>query len=208
MDLQKEFEIAGHKFTMMEFRDLAISALVLGFIFSIALSGFEYTTGGSIIVNYLISLVIVAPALILHELAHKFVAQNYGCKAGYVLWPTGVLIAVLVTILTNGRVIFAALGAVMISTHYPTRLGYRFVGLSSMENGKIAASGPAVNIILAIISYILMPLSPTIFQISATINGIIALFNLIPFPPLDGSKIFGWSRIVWLSMLATAGVLL
>ncbi|HDQ59772.1 MAG TPA: hypothetical protein ENN30_01110 [Candidatus Woesearchaeota archaeon] len=211
VDMHKDFNIGPYTFTLMEIRDLAISALVLGFVFSIALRGFEFSDTGSAVFNYFIALIIISPALIFHELAHKFVAQKYGCRANYVLWPTGVLLAVFITVITGlagTPVIFAALGAVMISTSYPTRLGYKFVTLTSSEIGKISASGPITNLVMAVGSYMLMPLHPTIFGISAMINAIIALFNMIPFPPLDGSKIFGWSRIVWLGLLSTAGVLL
>ena len=36
----------------------------------------------------------------------------------------------------------------------------------------------------------------------ARFNGWIALFNLIPFMGLDGSKIFAWNKLVWVLALA------
>ena len=85
-------------FTFTELRDLLISAIVLGFIFSFRSWSFE---------NLLLSIAIVGPALILHELAHKFVAQRYNLVAAYVIWPTGIVLSLLVTVMTNGAVIFA-----------------------------------------------------------------------------------------------------
>ncbi|MFH1240586.1 MAG: site-2 protease family protein [Candidatus Diapherotrites archaeon] len=35
------------------------------------------------------------------------------------------------------------------------------------------------------------------FSYSAYINMFLGLFNMIPFPPLDGSKIFRWNPIIW-----------
>jgi len=208
MDLYNKFKVGPYSFTLIEIRDLIISAMVLAFIFSVALEGFEFTTITSAIRNFFIALFIVGPTLIFHELAHKFTAQRYGCKAHYVMWPTGVLMSLLLTFLSGGTIIFAALGAVMISTYYPTRVGFRFIGLTSEEFGKISASGPATNIALAIIFALLKPLNPTIMSIAVNINLIVALFNLIPFPPLDGAKIFGWSKIVWSGMLSSALILL
>jgi Zn-dependent protease len=154
------------------------------------------------------SIAIVGPALIFHELAHKFVAQKYDLLAVYVMWPTGIAIALLISLITQGGFIFAALGAVVISSVYHTRLGYRFIGLTSDQMGKISWAGPMTNIALAIISYILMPLSPGFFSLSAYINLIIAIFNCLPVPPLDGTKILRWNIPVWLGTLVNAGVLM
>jgi Zn-dependent protease len=61
----------------------------------------------------------------------------------------------------------------------------------------VAAAGPATNIILAVIFGLIIKLTPSLpvsFVVLATyivfINIGLAVFNLIPIPPLDGSKIF------------------
>jgi Zn-dependent protease len=188
-----------YSFTFTEIRDLLISAIALGFIFAFRNWSFD---------NLLLSIAIVGPALILHELAHKFMAQRYDLVAAYVIWPTGVILSLLITIMTNGAVLFAALGAVMISSVYHTRVGYRFIGLTSEEMGKISWAGPMTNIGLAIICYILHPINPNIFSQAATINLVIAIFNCLPFPPLDGVKIFRWNIPMWLGTLIAAIVLM
>jgi Zn-dependent protease len=172
---------------------------VLGFIFSFRDWSFD---------NLLLSIAIVGPALILHELAHKFMAQRYNLLAAYVIWPTGIILSLLITIMTNGAVLFAALGAVMISSVYHTRVGYRFIGLTGEEMGKISWVGPMTNIGLAILCYILHPLNPVVFSQAAFINLIIAIFNCLPFPPLDGVKIFRWNIPMWLGTLIAAVVLM
>jgi len=207
VEWQKEFKVGKYTFTLMEIRDLLISILVLGFIFSAVLPNFQVEQGTPL-VNFALAVFIVGPALLFHELAHKITAQKFGCKAAYVLWPMGVMISILLTVITAGRIIFAALGAVMISTAYSTRLGYRFIGLSMEEMGKIALAGPLVNIAIAVFSYAFIWISPQIVQTMITINLIVALFNTIPFPPLDGSKIFGWSKTGWFGLLASAIILL
>lgn len=202
MDLTKKLNLREMNFTWREVRDLVISALVLGFLFAYRNWSFS---------NYLFSLAVVAPALILHELAHKFTAEGYDCRAQYKLWPAGILIALMVTLVSDGRVIFAALGAVMISTAYKTRLGYKYVELTREENGKISASGPLTNLALAVVLLLVKPLFPQFshfFQIGIFINLFLLLFNSLPFPPLDGSKIFGWSRIIWGGMVSAALILL
>ena len=199
IDWGMTFGYKRYKFTLAEIRDLVISAAVLGLIF---------TFGNWSMVNYFLSIAILGPALILHELAHKFVAQKYDLLAVYVMWPTGIAIALLVAFVTQGGMIFAALGAVMISPVYHTRLGYKFIGLTSEEMGKISISGPLTNLVLAIISYLLIPFNPGFFFMSANINCWIALFNCLPIPPLDGTKIFRWNIPLWLGIFAATIVLM
>jgi Zn-dependent protease len=44
-----------------------------------------------------------------------------------------------------------------------------------------------------------------LFTLGARINTWLALFNLIPFGPLDGAKILKWSKGIWLVSIAAAG---
>jgi Zn-dependent protease len=59
----------------------------------------------------------------------------------------------------------------------------------------VGVAGPAANLILAIISAALwrflpaFPSSNFIFQSMIMTNVVLALFNLFPIPPLDGSRI-------------------
>lgn len=199
IDWNITFGYGKYKFSLAEIRDLLISTVVLGIIFAF---------GNLSLVNFLVSLAIIGPALILHELAHKFMAQKYDLVAAYVMWPTGIAIALLMAFVTQGTMIFAALGAVMIAPVYHTRLGYKLIGITGEQMGKISIVGPLTNIALAIISYLLMPLNPAFFYMSANINCWIALFNCIPVPPLDGTKIFRWNIPLWLGIFATTIVLM
>lgn len=60
---------------------------------------------------------------------------------------------------------------------------------------KVAIAGPLANIILAILFAIFLRLFPVsaafaaLLEIAIYINLILAIFNLIPIPPLDGSKV-------------------
>jgi Zn-dependent protease len=181
--------------TWREVTNILISVLVLGLLFSMRDLN-----------NIIPVTLIVGLAFTIHELSHKLVAEYFDCKAEYVIWPQGILISIIIGFLTRGSFIFAALGFVSIQSFYSTRLGYRFTHLSLEEMGKISASGPVSNIILGIISAMIATVFP-IMGFSASLNFILALFNLIPFPPLDGSKVFMWSRIAWTSLLTSAIVI-
>lgn len=87
--------------------------------------------------------------------------------------------------------------------YVPTNLSRRF----SMRAGEaiVAFAGPASNLLLAIICgglYVGFAIFQVIGQGSAfdvllqrmlLINLVLFFFNLIPVPPLDGSKIFSWA---------------
>ena len=98
--------------------------------------------------------------------------------------------------------LFAAPGAVYIR-------GY----ITDEMNGKISLAGPAVNIVIAAISlsislWMMDGISGYIFFLMGYMNSFLALFNLLPIPPLDGSKIMMWNVYIYVAMLIIAGLLL
>jgi Zn-dependent protease len=99
--------------------------------------------------------------------------------------------------------IFAAPGAVMI---YPRATILGTASLSRQKIGLISLAGPATNIGLAVVFLVLDFIQPALlFTLGARINTWLALFNLIPFGPLDGAKILIWNKGIWLISIAGAG---
>lgn len=141
----------------------------------------------------------VGIGFLLHELAHKFFAQMYGCWAEFRADNKMLIIAVLSSFL---GFIFVAPGAVYIS-------GY----VGSIRNGKISLAGPVTNLILATgffvlkystIGILINPLWQVVLTMGFSINSWLALFNMIPFAGLDGSKIFVWSKKIYFTTLIIA----
>ncbi|MBU4246352.1 MAG: site-2 protease family protein [Nanoarchaeota archaeon] len=186
-------------FSTEEIRDIAISTIALGIIFSIG-PGFSFAEAGLITV-------IVALSFIPHELAHKFAAVHYKCFAQYEMWKNGLIMALLLAIVTNGGFVFAAPGAVVIYTVFQSRHGLHQIVLSPRQNGIISIAGPLTNMFIAALFFIF---APTFFLTKSIvyINTFLAAFNLLPIPPLDGSKVFYWNKFVWLGMMLFAGGIL
>jgi Zn-dependent protease len=46
-----------------------------------------------------------------------------------------------------------------------------------------------------------------LFSLGAYINTWLAIFNLIPFSPLDGMAVFKWNKVAWLAAVATSTAL-
>ena len=185
-----------------ELRDLVISALVLALAFGIALSGgFRAFQQPSILVLVIgMAFVAVSVGFIFHELGHRLIARRFGYFAEYAMWPMGLMVALGFSLF---GFVFAAPGAVMI---YPKATAWGTTTLNREKVGLISLAGPATNIGLAIIFQVLDFVEPVLlFTLGARINTWLALFNLIPFGPLDGAKILKWNKGIWLISIAVAG---
>lgn len=191
------------RFTGKEIRDLIISFIVIALGFTILYSNGDYSNIGLV---FPIVMIGVGAGFIFHELGHKFVAMHYGYYAEYELWPTGLLIALASSFF---GFIFAAPGAVVIYSN----------GMEEKTNGIISIAGPIVNIILGLIFFLILgslgnfvytetgAIVYLICVLGTRINFFLAAFNLLPIPPLDGSKVMAWSVPVWLITFAIAAIL-
>ncbi len=150
-------------------------------------------------VSFPIILLTLGVGFIFHELGHRWLARKYGCIAFYKMWWPGLALALGLALMTSGRLIFAAPGAVMIG-------GKR---LSLREEGTVALMGPAVNIAAGLFFLALAGSANNIVALIGTwgayVNFFLAAFNLIPFPPLDGQKVLQWSPLAWAIAIGFAG---
>ncbi|MCZ7396917.1 MAG: M50 family metallopeptidase [Candidatus Methanoperedens sp.] len=149
----------------------------------------------------------VGTGFILHELAHKFTAQRYGYVADYEASPMGLLLALGLSLLTKGSFVFAAPGAVMIRgrnvLYSPQDDRYWNSIQTAKEIAYISVSGAVVNLLLAMMFFagsifVSDPLVDEVLKWAAFINVFLAGFNMIPFGPLDGAKVWRYNPVLWL----------
>jgi Zn-dependent protease len=138
-------------------------------------------------------LLVFVSSFILHELAHKFLAQFYRAWAEF-------------RVILYGAVI-TAISAIPFFPFKFIAPGAVFIGgpISERKNGRISLVGPLTNIALCsgfMLAYMAEP--SQILFVGARFNAWIALFNLIPFMGLDGSKIFSWNKPVWIAAFAAS----
>lgn len=189
----------GLRFSRKELQHILIgTALVMAVGISITLGTntrltLDSTT--SIIIPIILAALFTA-SFLLHEMAHKIMAQRYGLWAEFRLTLWGAVIT-LVSIISPLKLI--APGAVMISGSFA----------NNKIVGKTAIAGPTTNIILAatlgMSNFITAdPAIGFILLYGAYINAFLATFNLIPFGIIDGYKIFTWNKLIWALMFIAA----
>lgn len=147
------------------------------------------------------SAIAVITGFALHELMHKFLAQRYGAWAEFRIYPTGLLFAILFSFF---GFVFAAPGAVYIQGR-----------ITEKQNGIISLVGPLSNLLIGSACLLLglglvnesLTLGGALYLIGY-INIFLAFFNLLPIPPLDGSKVWRWNMPLYLAMLVASVLLL
>jgi len=187
-------------FSRYEKEQLKESIGFLTVAFALALSNgiFVVMNDPNILIRTLpLAFAAVMTGFLLHELAHKWMAQQYGCWAEYRGNRSGLYFALAMSAF---GFLLAAPGAVMVSGR-----------ITEKQNGIIAAVGPITNICIALIAFPIYiftagfdwPLSliGELARFIIVINLILAGFNMIPVPPLDGSKVIAWSKPAYIGII-------
>jgi len=166
---------------------------------------YESSGGAAAVVSWTFWVIL---SIVLHELAHGWAALWQGDdtprRMGHMTWNP------LVHMGPMSLLMFAAIGIAWgLMPVDPSRFRWR-------RRGRIvvSAAGPAMNIALAILTlFFLLPLwlrlglgriddplfsnVAEFFYIGGLLNVVLAIFNLLPIPPLDGSSILAGLWMKW-----------
>lgn len=134
--------------------------------------------------------IVAAPALLLHELSHKFVALSYGFtaefNAAYLFLGLGVLLAAM----NSGFIFFVpayvSIGCASVQC-----------SISPLQSALIAGAGPFMNLIIFAAAFAVLrsgmkmkKSTRIILYFTKQINLFLFVFNILPIPGFDGAKFF------------------
>ncbi len=167
-----------------EIIDFVIMSLIVGFIFSDffmfrkSYSKFDWK-------SILFATAVTAPAIVLHELAHKFVAVAFGLTATFHAAYLWLVFGLILKALSPGFIFFVPA--------YVTITGQS----TPLTQTIVSVAGPLTNLALFCIAWAVLALKVVrnnigIFFLKLTkrINGFLFVFNMIPIPGFDGFQFF------------------
>ena len=152
------------------------------------------------IIQTIFSIAVLVFSVVAHEVSHGYMAQYLGDPTARLagrltmnpvkhIDPMGSILVPIVTALLPGGFIFGWAKPVPYNAH----------NLRDQKWGdsKVALAGPITNLAIALVFALFLRFGGemftgamrTIMDLIVFINIILAVFNLVPIPPLDGSKV-------------------
>ena len=194
-----------YRWEAREMRDLLISILAVTFIFGFN-DGRESFNLVFWLFNMFKTFIIVAIAILAFDGAMKVTALQQGFRAEYRMWPAGLAIGVIITLLTKGNFPLVLHGGLFLHHMMILRIGKFRYGINVMAQGTIAATGAVAHLILMTIALAFsrqLGILPGFFDSMAVINGYMMIYQLLPIPKMNGIHIFFMSRLAYVFIAAT-----
>ncbi len=175
-------------FSLKEFIDAIIMIFAVGFIFSAYLRRYrpitihEFYFGRIHWRDLRFAIAITAPAIILHELAHKFTALSFGLTATFHAAYLWLLIGIMLRLFGSSIIFFVP--AYVSITGAANNLAYALIALA----------GPLTNLVIWLISaHALKKASHEkipFLHLTKEINKFLFIFNMLPIPGFDGFQVY------------------
>ncbi|MGB9674984.1 MAG: hypothetical protein ACP5IJ_00680 [Candidatus Nanoarchaeia archaeon] len=179
-------------FKKSELGTIAAIILLLAFGFSYRFEGPPTLTTWA--GNFLICLIAVTMAVLVHEVAHKVVGAKLHIDVEPKLWISGIVALLLGVLFSHGLFVFAAPWAVAMRGR-ALRPGMPWPHISPKEKAVVAVAGILANLAFAIVAKLLVPFAGPFAEKLISINCAIAVYNLVPFFTILPILAFQWSSL-------------
>ena len=178
-------------FVLQEIIDMVLMSLIVGYLFMgfiprpreenyDPLKAYAHPDRG----HFLFAIQAVAPAIILHELAHKFVALSFGLEAVFQAAYFFLGVGLLLKLLNFGFIFFVPA--------YVSITG----NATALQFSMTALAGPLTNGLLWLVAAGLLRSKKVkkswaqFLALTARINMFLFIFNLLPIPGFDGWQVY------------------
>jgi len=175
--------------SIREIIDIIIMSIAVGYILMGIFSrrqksrGFDWQ-------SFKFSIIVTAPALILHEFGHKFAAMAYGLQPTFHAAYAWLGIGIALRLLRTGFIFFV-----------PAYVNICPAGgcenIPPLAMSLIAFAGPVMNLVLFLGAFLLLKSgkhfskkTTAILRITWIINIFLFIFNMLPIPAFDGWKVY------------------
>lgn len=168
-----------------------------------------YRLSGIDLAQVFIAFIVLLFSLTVHESAHAWTADRLGDPTARLLGRVSLNPVVHADLI--GTVVFPLLGMLsgmpLIGWAKPVPVNIARLRRHHSDYVLVAAAGPASNLLVAVVASLvlaLMPVRPivvggsevtapllTLFTRAMYLNVLLAVFNMLPIPPLDGGNVLG-----------------
>jgi hypothetical protein len=195
-NFKKKLEKYFH-FELKEVEHLLAMAIVFGFVMSFGdwgAASFDFAAG---VFNLITSFIVCFISLFAIISAKKVAAIYYGHILKSKVWDQGLIVAVLVGILTNGKLPLILGGSFELELASSRKLTHR-MEVKTVELARVAMVGLFTSAVIISVTFALRNYAQLYaFDQLILFNALHMGFSLLPHPKLDGSKIFFHSTTIY-----------
>lgn len=208
-------------FSKEEIKELIITIVIATFVFSFNEWGIEEFSLKMGIINLIRALLVCTLIFPLHAYVQKQTAKKFDCTSKFKLLsleppkyktiitqkiksflkPIGPIITLLITFISNGKLLLVLLSTAEITPNKTKRVGRKFTNIKEFEFAQIAFSGILTELVLLVTFKLLLPIAPLFFEKAMFISASLAVFHILPIPKMDGGQIFFGSRAFYIFSL-------
>jgi len=169
------------KINRKEMMNFMLAVIIMAFLFSFN----DWPDLKKGLINYLTYLIIVSISFFIYETCMRIFSKKLDIKSEYELRPNMIFLSFFITIITNGNFPFFLVGYHKLKLLTKERLGYKFESIQRKEKAIIAFKSIGMSLLLAIILSFFK--TNPLIQKAMIFNILFSIYNLIPWPPTDGS---------------------